>query len=107
MKDPHAMTSLSEVMNKLKQDGIKDDFHFTEKEFIDQQTGKAYNPEDVTILKTFRFEGESSPSEMSVLYIIETSDGKKGTYVDAFGTYADYDGQRVAEFFKNVKIIQH
>ena len=48
-----------------------------------------------------RFEGESDPDDMSVVYAIESQDGTRGVLVDAFGTYAD---PHVAEILKQVPI---
>lgn len=50
---------------------------------------KIYGPDEVEIKGQFRFEGESNPDDMSILYMVETNDGKKGLLVDAFGVYAD------------------
>jgi hypothetical protein len=38
---------------------------------------------------------------MSILYAIETSDGTKGTLVDAYGLYAD---EQTGSFMKEVEI---
>ncbi len=54
--------------------------------------------------KYIRFEGDSDPADMSILYAIETNDGDKGTYVDAFGTYGDQSPDTVSEFLQQVKI---
>ena len=48
----------------------------------------------------FRFEGTSSPEDNAILYVIETSDGEKGTLVDAYGMYSD---PYVDRFIKNVE----
>jgi hypothetical protein len=40
---------------------------------------------------------------MSILYVIETSDGRKGTLIDAYGLYAD---DNIGEFMKEVEDIQ-
>ncbi|MBM1106836.1 hypothetical protein JQC67_11850 [Aurantibacter crassamenti] len=52
-------------------------------------TKKAYTPEEVTILKEHRYEGMSNPSDMSLLYVIETTDGGKGTILSSYGAKAD------------------
>jgi hypothetical protein len=41
------------------------------------------------IREVHRFEGESDPDDMSVVYAIEGKDGTRGVIVDAFGIYAD------------------
>ena len=51
----------------------------------------------------FRFEGESDPDDNAILYVIETTDGLKGTLIDAYGVYND---QRVTQFMKDVNMIQ-
>jgi hypothetical protein len=50
-------------------------------------TGKFYNPGELKIIRTYRFEEESNPSYSSILYVIETNDGLKGYSLDAFGSY--------------------
>jgi hypothetical protein len=36
-----------------------------------------------------RFEGESDPADMSVVFALTRSDDRKGTYTSAFGTAMD------------------
>jgi hypothetical protein len=50
--------------------------------------GRAFSPDELTIHDYQRFEGVSDPDDMSIVYAIESSDGTKGTLVDAFGVYA-------------------
>ena len=47
-----------------------------------------YGADDVLIRDYYRFEGVSNPDDMSVIYVLEASDGTRGVLVDAFGTYA-------------------
>jgi len=46
-------------------------------------------PEKFTIDEIYRFEENSNPDDSSVLYVISTAIGIKGTLVDAYGVYAD------------------
>ncbi len=62
-----------------------------------------YAPAEVKITDFFRFEGDSDPNDSSILYLIETTDGKKGLLVDAYGAYAD---ARVSKFVTAVEDIQ-
>ena len=41
------------------------------------------------IIDFFRFEGQSDPADNAIMYVVETTDGSKGTLVDAYGAYAD------------------
>lgn len=52
---------------------------------------KLYAPEDVHIQNFYRFEGDSNPDDEAILYAIQTTDGIKGTLVDAYGPSADAD----------------
>jgi len=45
--------------------------------------------DELTIREYRRFEGESDPDDLAVVYAIEVADGTRGTLVDAFGVYAD------------------
>ena len=96
------MDTLSEVMKKLKDNGYTDDFEIEKDLLVGKETDKKYHADELTIKKIYRFEGDSDPADMSILYAIETNDGNKGTYVDAFGTYGD-QGTHTAEFLKHIK----
>lgn len=50
---------------------------------------RVFSPDEVTIRDYQRFEGVSDPDDMSIVYAIESTDGTKGTLVDAFGVYAN------------------
>ncbi len=56
------------------------------------------------IIKVYRFEGESDPGDMAVIYAIETEDDQKGFIMDAYGPYADQDNPYKDEFLKEVEI---
>lgn len=58
-----------------------------------------YKPDDVFIVAQHRFEGMSNPADLSILYVIETVDKKKGTLLAAYGPTGNLDA---AEFFKEV-----
>lgn len=78
--------TLSQATKGLKEAGYTEDFT-TENQLIKGlQSGKKCQPEKAHILKTFRFEGMSNPSDSSALLVIETEDGLKGTMVMAFGS---------------------
>lgn len=101
MQDKEEERSLTSVEKKLNKEGYTADFVVTDGRLhaMSDDT-KTYAPEDVTIVDFYRFEGESNPDDMSILYAIEARDGVKGTISSAFGTYADTD---VDEFLKKVE----
>ena len=85
------MKSLSACIAKMIEEGFTDDFKALPTGLKSLRTDKIYQPGDVRIVNFFRFEGNSNPDDMSILYAMETKDGIKGTLVDAYGTYADAD----------------
>jgi len=93
MQDKEEMTSLTTVEKKLKSQGYTHDFSVQEDRLttMDNDSARTFNPEEVTIVDYFRFEGESNPDDASILYVIETADGTKGTISSAYGVYADQD----------------
>lgn len=84
------MKTLTACLDRAIADGYVEDFAVVEGSLVSQTNReKLYSPEDVHIQNYYRFEGESNPDDMAILYDIQTSDGTKGTLVDAYGPYAD------------------
>ena len=96
------MTDMDRCLERLEQKGYTDQFKVEKGKLISlKDSKKKYKAKDVSAANFFRFEGISNPDDMSVLYAIETSDGDKGTLVDAYGLYAD---EATGEFMKEVEI---
>lgn len=87
-----AMPTLSQVMEKMRLRKIDSEFRWYDGQFSAGK-GKAYAPDELKIIKTFRFEGDSNPSESSILYIIEANDGLIGYSLDAYGVYSNHDDE--------------
>ncbi|GJM32230.1 MAG: hypothetical protein DHS20C18_12310 [Saprospiraceae bacterium] len=66
------------------------------------ETDKTYQAEEMRIVEYHRFEGNSNPSDLSVIYAIYCKDGNKGTIVSTYGPYAD---MKLSVFMDKVKII--
>jgi hypothetical protein len=86
------MTTLSTVLEKLRIKKIDNEFRWTPDGFTAGK-GKHYTPDQLTILKTFRFEGESDPSDMEILYVIKAADGLIGYSIDAYGMYSNHEDE--------------
>ncbi len=99
----HKMSTLSQVTEILRKKGYNEDFEMTEKGFTATKTGTTLSPEKIKIRKVYRFEGESDPDDMSVLFAMETDEGIKGILIDAYGTYAGNEPEALSEFLKKVK----
>lgn len=86
-------------INLYRNKGYISNFRFENKKLINSKTKNEYLPEDITIVNEHRYEGMSNPSDMSILYVIETNKNEKGTFLMGYGPSADLDA---AEFFKKV-----
>jgi NADH:ubiquinone oxidoreductase subunit D len=96
------MTDMERCIHRLEQKGYTDQFRVEKKKLVSvKDKSKKYKPDDVVAANFFRFEGISDPDDTSVLYAIETTDGEKGTLVDAYGLYAD---DETGEFMKEVEV---
>ena len=85
------MNTLSQILNKLTVKGYDNELRWTNEGFT--FADKTYKPEDLTIVKTYRFEGVSDPSDMSILYLIKAQDGFIGYSLDAYGVYSNHDDE--------------
>lgn len=104
MSTSRSMTPLSVVMNRITEKGYGREFKIAEDGAYLDDNGSRYQPGDLTIVKTYRFEGESDPGDMAVLYAIESNDGEKGMILNAYGTYSDQDQKSYDEFILGVKM---
>ena len=98
---PGEMTTVTSVLETLRQKKQDNEFKYTEGGFT-IGSGKIYKPEDLRIIKVYRFEGESDPSDMSVIYVIEANDGLIGYSMDAYGAYSDHDDASYDDFIRQI-----
>lgn len=96
------LKTMVSCLNSLIKKGYTEDYKVTDAGLKSLQSEKVYSPQDITEVNFYRFEGESNPSDSSILFAIDTKDGRRGTLVDAYGPYAD---SKVASFMKQVKVI--
>jgi hypothetical protein len=82
--------SLYSCLNRVMGDGYTDDFKLEGKGIQSIKTKKVYLPNEIKIINTFRFEGNTNPDDNAIMYIIETADGVKGTLVNSFSSGKDY-----------------
>jgi hypothetical protein len=86
MKD---YNNLVDAIQDLKARGFSNDFNLKPHCLECIVLKLELHPEDFEIKETYRFEGDSTPDDNSVLYAIESNNGIKGVLVDAYGTYAE------------------
>jgi hypothetical protein len=96
------MTDEEKIINKLETDGFTDQFR-VEKKLLRSTADpkKSYKPKEIKAVNFYRYEGISDPDDMSIIYAIETCDGRKGTLVDAYGRYSD---EETSAFMQDVEI---
>ncbi|MDO6806999.1 hypothetical protein Q4603_00185 [Zobellia galactanivorans] len=78
-----------DAMNAYEKKGYTRRFRYEAGTLVDLETHKGYTPQEITIVKEIRYEGMSDPEDLSILYIIETNDAIKGTFLMAYGPSAD------------------
>ncbi len=98
--DKIEMTTLSSVMETLRLKRQDNEFTLTEGGFTSNST-KIYQPEDLTIIKTYRFEGDSDPSDNAILYLIQANDGLIGYSIDIYGASSN-NADGYDDFIKKV-----
>lgn len=86
------MTTLSSIMEKLRLKKMDNEFRWTPEGFTVNKA-KPYQPEELQIIRVYRFEGDSDPGDSSVLYILEANDGLIGYSLDAYGAYSNHDDE--------------
>jgi|SRR5690349_17170142 len=96
------LQTLVSCLNALLKKGFIEDYKVTEAGLKSIQSKKVYSPGDIKTANFYRFEGNSDPEDNSILYAIETKDGKRGTLVDAYGPYSD---TKVTTFMQQVKVV--
>src|SRR6185369_5527604 len=89
MEENIKMDTLSERMEYLRNKGYREEFKVVGSKLQTQDGEKSFAPNQIAINEHYRFEGESDPGDMTVLYAIETESGIKGILSDAFGIYSD------------------
>ncbi len=97
------MPTLTEKINIALQQGYTENFKISARGLTDELGGKFYSASEIHIPNFHRFEGYSDPQDNAILYWIETSDGRKGILIDAYGAYADV---KVNNFIREVEDIQ-
>lgn len=83
------MKSVIEIIESLREEGYIHDFSIKNDELCCDSEGSIYEPDELIIEKTERYEGDSNPSDSAIIYAITARDGTKGVLMDSYGAYAD------------------
>ncbi len=99
--DVNKFSTLTEALQELKLRGFTEEFSLEKSGAQSRETGKPFQPEEATVVEYHRFEGSSNPDDMSVVYALELNDGRKGTFIDAYGAYSN---PFAADFIKRLRM---
>jgi hypothetical protein len=83
------MDTITEVISFLRSKFTIHDFEYLNDKLFCKDTRESFNPDELKINRIYRFEGDSSVDDMSILYYLESYSGTKGILIDAFGTYGN------------------
>lgn len=84
------MNTISSILGKLRVKKYDNEFRMAPEGFT-AENNKFYKPENLKIIRTYRFEGESNPDDSAIIYLIEANDGLIGYSLDAYGVYSDQE----------------
>ena len=105
MNHPKPMLTMSQIMAKLAQQGITKEFRMNENgEMKLTDDPRSYKPQDLTILRTYRFEGDSNPDDNAVLYLVQDNSSNKGMIIDSYGADSNYPGEAFDDFIRNIPV---
>lgn len=87
---PATMSTLSEVLAKLKKDGYSMDFNLKDNCLICNGNALQVFPEDFVVDKHYRFEGITDPADEAIVYAISSEKHQlKGVLVNGYGPSSD------------------
>ena len=84
--EAHNFDTLVEATNALHKEGYTENFEAKDDCIIVQSTKKGYQPNEIKIVDTFRFDGMTNPSDDMELFALEAHDGTKGTLVMSYSS---------------------
>ena len=80
------MDTLSDAIRRLQADGYDGNWFATaDHELACNESGEVLDPAEAQIDHILRFEGQSDPGDMTILFALRTPGGSKGLYSAAFG----------------------
>ena len=97
--DNKNLNSEKDYIKEYQEKGYDANYRMAENVLQNTNTKNKYKPADVLIVAEHRFEGISNPSDMSILYVIETNDGGKGTVL---ANYSPASDTAMGEFFNEI-----
>lgn len=105
MNTSNSMLTLSQIMSRLAEKGIEKEFRMNKNGEIKLQDQEyCYQPDDLKIIRAYRFEGDTNPDDNAALYVIEDMRGNKGILIEAYGAESNYSGDCFDEFLRKITV---
>jgi hypothetical protein len=80
------MDTLSDAIRRLQAEGYTGNWFANRDHLLEcNESGDVLDPEEALIDHILRFEGQSDPGDMSILFALQTPAGSKGLYSAPFG----------------------
>ena len=99
--------SLVDALSDLRQRGYEADFATESFCLYCGELDIRLNPEAFHVDEVYRFEGDSSPDDTSVLYAISSSVGLRGTLVDGYGVNAEHLNFEMAKKLQDQPVMRN
>lgn len=81
------MDTLSDAIRRLQADGYTGNWFANAQHHLEcNESGETIDPAEVLIDHIMRFEGQSDPGDMAILFALRTPSGSRGTYSAPFGS---------------------
>lgn len=76
--------TLSGAIKRLNEQGFTDDFKAEEDYIIALYSKHKYQPDELTIVRAYRYDGATNPQDETEVFAIKANDGIKGTLVMSY-----------------------
>lgn len=83
------MATLSKSISNAIKNGYTEKYRMATIGFTTEAEERYYSRTEIRINTLFHFEGNADPKDNAILYLIETSDRKKGILIDGYGTHSE------------------
>lgn len=87
------LSTVSEVLKKWEEKGFSSQLTTKDGKIYCLNTKQYFPVEQVKLVKSYRFEGQTNPSDSSELFLIECDSQTKGSLLMAYGAKTDIDAQ--------------
>lgn len=92
--------TLSEAIKGKQEEGYWFNFNLNKDCIACPELKAHFMAEEFVVDCFYRFEGDTNPDDMSILYAISTTTGVKGLLVDAYGVYSEALGTGIMDKLK-------